>query len=322
MMQTFRVTDALRCLVLNTPKSPNLACPRSSPTKHATLQNLDLWKKALTQQDNRITLATWNGIRLGGLVSARTCSGRVWEIDHLYLPASQPNNSLSSNNPRSSDGLSYEEETASLELLEQLTQEAGLRNAERIFLRLPSGLPVITLARRTGFFPYFEETLMEGWAGIVPDHREHLAESIRVRQQQDEYSLFQLFCACTPATVRVALGLTCDQWQEALSLRSGKRLEWIDERDGKIVGWLAQSNWRGTVAGQIMAHPDHPELLNQLMTLSLSNPSYQRWLVPDYQQPVRDQLNYRGLREAARYTMLVNTVAAPVRCAGMAPVEA
>lgn len=45
MMQTFRVTDALRCLVLNTPKSPNLACPRSSPTKHATLQNLDLWKK-------------------------------------------------------------------------------------------------------------------------------------------------------------------------------------------------------------------------------------------------------------------------------------
>jgi hypothetical protein len=54
MMQTFRVTDSLRCLVLNTPKSPNLACPRSSPTKHATLQNLDLWKQALTQQDNRI----------------------------------------------------------------------------------------------------------------------------------------------------------------------------------------------------------------------------------------------------------------------------
>ena len=316
MMQTFRVTDALRCLVLNTPKSPNLACPRSSPTKHATLQNLDLWKQALTQQDNRITLASWNGIRLGGLVSARTCAGRLWEVDHLYLPDDQPNiNGLSSR-------LSYGQEAATLELLEQLVQEAGLRNAERIFLRLPSGIPAVTLARRDGFFPYFEEILMEGWASNISHQSEQPAENIRARREQDEYSLFQLFCACTPAPVRVVLGLTCDQWQEAMSLRSSKRLEWVIESNGKLVGWLALFNCRGTIEGQVMAHTDHPELLDQLMTLSSSNPSYQRWLVPDYQQPVCDQLNYRGLREAARYTMLVNTVAAPVRCAGMAPVEA
>lgn len=317
MLQTFRVTDALRCLVLNTPKSPNLACPRSSPAKHATLQNLDLWKQALTQQDNRITLASWNGIRLGGLVSARTRSGRVWEIDHLYLPDSRADNER-----LTCDALSYDEETTSLELLEQLVQEAGLRNAERIFLRLPTGLPVVSLARRTGFFPYFEETLIEGWAGIIPVNRDQPAENIRARQQQDEYSLFQLFCACTPATVRVALGLTCDQWQESLSLRPSKRLEWVDERNGKVVGWLALSNCRGAAEAKIMTHPDHPEVLDPLMTLSLANPNYQRWLVPDYQQPVHDQLSYRGLREAARYTMLINTVAAPVRCAGLAPVEA
>ncbi|HEU0022384.1 MAG TPA: hypothetical protein VFR55_12030 [Dehalococcoidia bacterium] len=312
MMQTFRITDALRCLVLNTPKCPNLACPRSSPTRHATLENLELWKQALTQQDNRITLASWNGLRLGGLVSARTCSGRVWEIDHLYLPANQPNN----------DGPGSAEETTVLELLEQLVQQAGLRRAERIFLRLPSGIPAITFARRTGFFPYVQETLMEGWAGILPDNREHLTGSIRIRQPQDEYRLFQLFCACTPATVRVALGLTCDYWQAALSLRPGKRTELVDERNGKVVGWSAWFHCRGTTEGQIMVHPDHPEVLGPLMTLSLSNPGYQRWLVPDYQQPVRDQLSYRGLREAASYTMLIKTVAAPVRCAGMAPVEA
>jgi len=320
MMQTFRVTDALRCLVLNTPKSPNLACPRSSPTKHATLQNLDLWKQALTQQDNRITLASWNGIRLGGLVSARTCTGRVWEVDHLYLPDDQPD--INGMSPGTSSRLNYGQEAAILELLEQLVQEAGSRNAERIFLRLPSGIPAVTLARRDGFFPYFEETLMEGWAGNISHQSEHPAENIRVRQQQDEYSLFQLFCACTPAPVRVALGLTCDQWQETMSLRSSKRLEWVIESNGKLVGWLALFNCRGTTEGQVMAHPDHPELLDQIMTLSSYNPSYQRWLVPHCHQPMCDQLNYRGLREAARYTMLVNTVAAPVRCAGMAPMEA
>ena len=315
-MQTFQVTDALRCLVLNTPKSPNLACPRNIPTKHATLQNLDLWKQALTQQDNRITLASWNGIRLGGLVSARTCTGRVWEVDHLYLPDDQPYiNDLSSR-------LSYGQEATILKLLEQLVQDAGSRNAERIFLRLPSDIPAVTLARRDGFFPYFEETLMEGWASNISHQREHPAGNIRVRQQQDEYSLFQLFAACTPAPVRVALGLTCDQWQEAMSMRSIKRLEWVIESNGKLVGWLALFNYQGTTGGQVMAHPDHPKLLDQLMTLSSSKPSYQRWLVPDYQQSICDQLNYRGLPEAARYTMLVNTVAAPVRCAGMAPVEA
>jgi hypothetical protein len=312
MMQTFRVTDALRCLVLNTPKCPNLACPRSSPAKHATLENLELWKQALIQQDNRITLASWNGIRLGGLVSARTCSGRVWEIDHLYLPAGQPDG----------DGQDAAAETTIRELLEQLLQLAGLRRAERIFLRLPSGIPAITFARRTGFFPYFEETLIEGWAGILPVNREPSVESVRARQPQDEYSLFQLFCACTPAPVRVALGLTCDHWQDAQLLRQGKRMEWVDQRDGKVVGWSALFNCRGTAAGQVMAHPDHPEVLGPLMNRSLANPSFQRWLVPDYQQPVRDQLGSRGLREAARYTMLINTVAAPVRCAGMAPVEA
>jgi hypothetical protein len=101
-----------------------------------------------------------------------------------------------------------------------------------------------------------------------------------------------------------------------------KRLEWVIESNGKLVGWLALFNHQRTIEGQVMAHPDHPELLSQLMTLSSSNPGYQRWLVPDYQQPVCDQLSYHGLQEAARYTMLVNTVAAPVRCAGMAIVEA
>ena len=320
MIQAFRVTDVLRCLVLNTPKTPNLACPGSSPTKHSTLNNLDLWKQALTQQNNRITLASWNGIRLGGLVSARTCTGRVWEVDHLYLPDSQPGiNDLSSG---MSSRLRYGQEAAIMELLDQLVQEAGSRNAERIFLRLLSGIPAVTLARRDGFFPYFEQTLMEGWARNISHQSEHPEENIRLRQQQDEYSLFQLFCACTPAQVRVALGLTCDQWQETMSLRSSKRLQWVIESNGKLVGWLALFNCRGTTEGQVMAHPDHPELLDQLMTFSASNPSYQRWLVPDYQQHACDQLNYRGLREAARYTMLVNTVAAPVRCAGMAPVEA
>ena len=148
MMQSLRVSDALRCILLNTPKSPNLAEARSDSVNHTALHNLGLhnlglWKQVLTQPENRITLVSWNGIGLAGLVSARTCNGRVWELDHLYLPHSSANGVPPGGIP----------ESATLTLLEGLVRLAGERRAERILLRLPSSTPAIGLAQRAGFSP-------------------------------------------------------------------------------------------------------------------------------------------------------------------------
>ena len=324
MMQGLRVSDALRCILLNTPKSPNLAEARTDSVNHTTvqnpglqnlgLQNLRLWKQVLTQQENRITLVSWNGIRLAGLVSARTCNGRVWELDHLYLPNS--NGGTPPNIP----------EAATLDLLEGLVQLAGERRAERILLRLPSNSPAIGLAQRAGFFPYVEETLMHGTLASTAEGdgpaSELLTELFRVKQAQDDYGLFQLFSASTPSSVRMIMGLTCDQWLDLQSLWPSNRQEWIAEHEGKIIGWLGLFNHHRHLEGKVMVHPNHPELIESLTRLALSRTGHQRWLAPNYQETVCDQLNYGGLQEAARFTMLINTVAAPVMCAGMAPVEA
>jgi hypothetical protein len=319
MMQTFRISDALRCVLLNTPKVPNLAGAGDIPYEHSARQNLGLWKQVLTQRDNRITLAWWNGsgIQLGGLVSARTRAGRrVWEIDHFYLPAGD----LSA--PANGDGISEVQEKATLELLEQLIQLAGCRSAERIFFRLPSNNPAICLAQRTGFFPYFEEILMEGAGRTNTENDATLANNFRVRQPEDEYPLFQLFSATTPVTAREALGLTFDQWRDAQEPCTKGRQEWLRESNGKIVGWLELRPRRNIVEGRLMARLDYPDVLSEMVSFATSNPGTQRWLVPNYQGRVCDQLRYRGFQEMARYTMLVKTVAAPVMQSGMAPVEA
>ena len=270
-MQSLRVSDALRCILLNTPNSPNLAEASTNSASHATLQNLGLWKQVLTQVENRITLVSWNGIRLAGLVSARTCSGRVWELDHFYLPY------------RSSDSGKLEATTQGL--LEGLVQLTGERRAERILLRLPVNTPAIGLAKRAGFYPYMEETLMHGplssIAGVNGPATEHMTELFRVKQARDDYGLFQLFSASTPSAVRMVMGLTCDQWQDLQSLWPSNRQEWIAEHEGKIIGWLGLFKHHGHLEGKVMVHPKHPELIDALTKLALSRPGYQRWLAPN-----------------------------------------
>ena len=141
-MQTFHISDALRCTLANAPKGPNLACPRESSAGWGVLRPVTLWREALAQRRDRITLVSCEGMRPQGLVSARVRSGhRVWEVDRLYLAdVRYPVDEWTQYDPA---------EAAPLQLLERLIEEAGTRQAERVFLRLPADSPVVTVARRT-----------------------------------------------------------------------------------------------------------------------------------------------------------------------------
>jgi hypothetical protein len=340
--QAFRVSDALRCMLVNAPRGENLACPRQSFSGARTLQNALLWKDALSQPRDRVTLAAWQGIRTGGLVSAKTRSGeRVWEIDRLYLP--QPRFELTNGSNGSNPAPNSFSDAAALGLLDQLVTTLGSRSAERIFLRLTEDSPILPLAQRCGFFLFLRETVLEGpggaaLAGTVPPATSNgtasngitsnispRAVEIRERLPQDHYALFQLFTAATPVAVRESLGLTFDQWRDAGEQRCSQGVEWVMAVEGRICAWLGV--WPGRQGCQLeevelLLHPRHTELLTDLLELAFSRPGGQRWRVPDYQGMVLDQLGYRGFHEVGQYTMLNKRVAAPVVSRGMAPVEA
>ena len=88
MMRTLRISDAARCILMNVSKGPNLVCPKESICSGEALARPSLWKDALIRRHNRISLVSWQGSCLSSLGSARNRNGRrVWEVDHLYVPA-------------------------------------------------------------------------------------------------------------------------------------------------------------------------------------------------------------------------------------------
>ena len=315
-MQTFRIRDAFRCSLVNAPRGPNLAWPRDRFLGHNAPRPAALWLEALTQRRDRVTQVQWEGMRLGGLASARVRTGcRVWEVDRLYLPSDQWQ--------VSGDRRTTHWESGPLQLLEQLTREVGAQQAERIFLRLPADSPLVPLARRAGLFPYYEETLLERRdSPPYLDGSDGAPVVLRDRTQEDDYRLFQLYSAATPQQVRVALGITFDQWRDAQEPCSGRRIERLTEKNGRLTGWLVLWSRGAFEAGAVVVHPDHPESLSALFQLALSRRGPLSWLVPDYQILIKSLLLHHEFREAERYVVLIKTMAVRATIPGMARVEA
>lgn len=337
-VQAFRVADALRCTLMNAPKGPNLACPREALTiARPSLPAARLWKDAMLKPRKRVALTSWQGARLSGLASARARSGpRAWEIDGLYLPDTHRPSPNGYNPLPDVNGHKHcppEPSGDSLALVEELLQDLGQRSAERVFLRINSGSPAHTLAQRSGFVVCYGETLLTGQGlahGGSPGPKSGGASMpawARPRLPADDHGLFQLFCASTPVRVRQALGITFDRWQDAQEADHGRipawwRQEWVTEHSNRITGWVRINGWGNGTHVDVEVHPDHPELMTELMDFALARGSRQHWLVPEYREAVADALCRRGFRPAAEYTMMVKMVAVPALSYGMAPVEA
>ena len=320
MIQSLRISDALRCILLNGVNGPNVACPKEAMGRKASRENVNLCKQALAPSPDRITLGWWKGVNLGGLVSAHTRAGsRMWEVDRLYLHSLGSDRGL--DRDADTNWLAPAPELDSLELLESLVRQAGCKSAERISLRIPSGSPVAPVAQRCGFFPSFEETLFEGNNIAVAGSEDPPIPNLRTRLMQDDYPLFQMFTASTPPSVRTAVGLTFDRWRDSQGLQENTR-QWVVECDDRLAAWLSLPGSHRRGPAQMLVHPDHLELVSGLINLALNSAGAQIWLLPDYQDYLRRSLQHRGLQAVTNYTMLIKTVAVPVRSPGVAAVEA
>jgi len=220
LIAPFRIGDALRCMLVDAPSGTNRAAPTESVVRCRPLRNSTLWRQSLARSSNRVTVGDWNGMALASLASARVRTGvRAWEVDRLHL----------------------KEPAQALELLEQIVTGVGSRGAERVFLRVACDSPIVDVARRVGFFPYYEEIHLTGseWlpetdSSDRDDTRRFTSEA---RLEPDQQGLFQLYCAATPQRVREGTGVTIDQWCDSQEPARTHRSETVLKLDGKIVGW-------------------------------------------------------------------------------------
>ena len=302
MIAPFRISDVLRCLLADAPSGTNRAAHTESVVRCRPLLNSTLWRQSLVRSSNRVTVGDWNGMALASLASARVRTGvRAWEVDRLHL----------------------KEPAQALELLEQIVTGVGSRGAERVFLRVACDSPIVDVARRVGFFPYYEEIHLTGseWLPETDssDRNDTRRFTSEARLEPDQQGLFQLYCAATPQRVREGTGVTIDQWCDSQEPARTHRSETVLKLDEKIVGWGLREPYGKTTAGRMIGHPNHPETTTHLVRLSCQT---QNWLVPDYQEHIVELLDRQGLQESGRYTMLIKTVAVPVRSREFSYVEA
>lgn len=317
MIPVLRINDAVRSIMSHELKGPNLACSirGCSPPQEWGIRGLvsrccefaSLWKDAVLQGHDRVTQVWRDGPHLAAVASARILGGpKAWEIDHLYLRGTH-----------SGIDLRREEYAA---FLDGLVQSAKERGAERVFLKCLSSSEISKLAQRAGFFNYLHQSLLEGHGSGGLLVRDDASKPIRARLPQDTHGLFQLYTATTPQQVRVGLGFTLDQWRDAQDPRRG--CEWIVDHNDRLAGWAALWSHGADSHGEVMIHPDHRELLPEMIEWVLAQPGYQKWLVPHYQEPIQELLLRKGFRVSSEFVILAKTVVAQEVSHRMAAVEA
>ncbi len=287
MIRSFIPLDVIDLLVAGRVLSNKAKTKDSVGKKDAMLDNLAniLGDWFNPQLRPRVWVYT-EGLALRGLASVRDrCGPRAWEINRL-LVGDQDRNSC-------------------LKLLDQISWVGGQLAINRIFLRLPVGSPLLKAAQETGFLPYSTEHLY--WRERA-DNNEAESEALpasspRRRRVDDEYRLFELYLKCVPAYVRRVEGMTFTEWQSNRGRSMGQ--EWVFEKEGSLVGWVAVSTNRNR--GQLdMIAATRSEMENTVEygLTSLSGCRHMYCLAPDFEGSLLRHLEDRGFSRVTTYSAL------------------
>jgi hypothetical protein len=245
---------------------------------------------------------TWISIQgqtIRGVASARPRGSRLaWELDCLIVATEAT-------------------EPVLFALMEQLSAAAAQARVLRVFLRVRAGSDVLAAARKAGFMPYSEETLMRLDAAI-PTEPLDPSLVLRPRQRMDGFALFRLYNAAVPVQVRQAEAATYAEWiagQEKRGQGRG-RIDLVAERDGGIVAWLRAVPDSAMGRIDLLIHPDAGRhsgalLSHAVQTLGSRRPVY--CMVPSYAGCLASSLEQRGFERAGDYAGMVKRLALPAR---------
>ena len=262
--------------------SPNLAITKAHLDAGRGSSRVSLWEMMHLRQ-SRVTAVASRRLHVHSLASARMLRGpRAWEVDRLLLGSTAGE---------------------AAELLDTVSMDAWSRGAERLYLRVRYGSSIVSLARLAGFFSCFEESLIQGDGGRAPGRL-----AMRARHPHEEFAMFQLYSASTPTTARSMMGMSFDQWRDALDPASSGQADEVYGEPGILRACLQWYPSLRPPLMEIMARPGDHGLVEQVVDRALARPGPQRWLIPGYQDAVYSTLLSRGLREVGRYQVLVKTM--------------
>jgi hypothetical protein len=299
-VRSVRPTDLVALVAYDGKVYPNEAVTRDRVGKEASPHPLETaieqWFSFAT---GRHTWISVKGATLRGLVSARKRGSKAaWEIDCLIHTDEEPD--------------------VLLNLLEQVTEDAGRAGAEKIFLRVDADSEILRDCSASGFSLYLREHLFvaEGpRAAEAPSFGEDIA--FRRWSKADAHDTFWLYNRATPEPVRHAEAATFREWaasREKMSAGRGTR-QWVTQTEQGIVGWLRTAADGELGRFDVMVDVAATDLLNSLIDAALvrlSDQSLLVTLVPNFAVGVVDRLQQRGFQERGEFVVLARRTTRPI----------
>ncbi len=244
------------------------------------------------------------GVR--GLVSTRNLlSSRFWQIHRLLLAG--------------------DDAEACCGLLDTVSRYGVEHSVQRIFLRLEHSDSLESAARQAGFHPYLAELLYR--ADGVSNSRPAMDSGFRPKSAGDDYSLFQLYHASAPDSVRRLGALSFAEWsqtRERPSLAHRVR-EFVYYEESEIKCWLRLHTHSRKGLFEIMLHPSEETGIEAMADFCLSQMrgcTTALSLVPAFQTGLQRALSARGFQAVAEYCTMVQELAPKVAQPSLAPIRA
>jgi hypothetical protein len=242
-------------------------------------------------------LAAWANRRLDGLIVGRPRSaGVVWDVERLY---------------------GAEDQTCA-DLLDTLGGYAVEAGARRVFVQIPAESRGQAVAHKAAYERYMGERLFK----LTPPFNSKLPNPFpaRPRLRADEQSLFQLYCAAVPATVRAAEAMTREEW---LSLHHGPRIwkpslfgdrhQYVWQFGDSVVAWVEIVYGARSQFIEVVLHPDYERLLDGMIAYALAQTSEKAPVYASaraYQDAWASGLERVGFKEVAATDLYVRQLAA------------
>lgn len=291
--------DVVRYGVLGGPAPGNRAYPLASvgfPAGGAMSRQEAVCAAISIRRKGSLSVTRSHGRYMPVIVIARPRPSRwCWDVTHLF-----------SDSP---DGESC------TDVLDVLLQEVSQRGGERVFIRLWVDDPLVGIAASRGFMKYEEEALLAGPADALNG-----AASLGVEPMRgvDEHDLWRLYNVSTPLRVRMALGMTFDQWRAARERAGWRSREYVHRTDGAVRAWVQVTRRGRSAVVACLSHPEYDDCAPALMRHGISR----AWgvnaalcLVRDSQVRLQSLMRGRGFREVGRYATMMRSITSPMKIA-------
>jgi len=150
---------------------------------------------------------------------------------------------------------------------------------------------------------------------------------LRPKASGDEYMLFDLYNAALPIPVRIAEGLTLEEWQETKGrgFLLEQRREFVLEKQGSLVAWLRVNASLRAGSFTIMFHRLDGDGLEWLVNYGLRYLDGKSPIVcvaPAYQERLLRLLEELEFEKVAQSTKMVKELAIRIKEPSFMPVQA